>query len=267
MPDSVLAGTCIDSLPGLKETLLDLQPGVSSGFGGLRNEHLRCAAQHWEEREVSDFELFALEFLNGRLPPWLYKLAGSVTTVPMFKSVDRDPTLLRPLGIKGTLWRTLQQQVVRVNRGAFREHLEPHQIALTPGGGARLVHTVRLLLELRPDLVWIKMDIANAHNEVSRASIVKELEAAPNLQHLAQFAAICLASHHALVAGGKKWRDAGQGKAQGEPDASPFFCCAIHPFVKACCTHDCCFQTSLRNPFTDFFLIRFSYGCFYFNYP
>ena len=69
MPDSVLAGTCIDSLPGLKETLLDLQPGISSGFGGLRNEHLRCAAQHWEEREVSDFELFALEFLNGRLPP------------------------------------------------------------------------------------------------------------------------------------------------------------------------------------------------------
>ena len=103
--------------------------------------------------------------------------------------------------------------VVRVNRGAFRKHLEPHQIALTPGGGARLVHTVRLLLELRPDLVWIKMDIANAHNEVSRAAIVRELEAAPDLQHLAQFAAICLAAHHALVAGGKQWREAGQGKA------------------------------------------------------
>ena len=35
------------------------------------------------------------------------------------------------------------------------------------------------------------------------------------------------------MAGGEKWKEAGQGKAQGEPDASPFFCTAIHPHVKA----------------------------------
>ena len=51
MPETVLAGTCLESVPSLKDTLLNLQPGVSSGFGALRHEHLRCAAQHWEEGE------------------------------------------------------------------------------------------------------------------------------------------------------------------------------------------------------------------------
>ena len=29
MPETVLAGTCLESVPGLKDTLLNLQPGVS----------------------------------------------------------------------------------------------------------------------------------------------------------------------------------------------------------------------------------------------
>ena len=40
MPDSVLAGTCLESISCLRETLSNLKPGVSGGFGGLRNEHL-----------------------------------------------------------------------------------------------------------------------------------------------------------------------------------------------------------------------------------
>ena len=40
MPDSVLAGTCMETISCLRETFSNLRPGVSGGFGGLRNEHL-----------------------------------------------------------------------------------------------------------------------------------------------------------------------------------------------------------------------------------
>ena len=36
-PPSVTRASCMNSLPALKETLLNLVPGVSAGFWGLRN--------------------------------------------------------------------------------------------------------------------------------------------------------------------------------------------------------------------------------------
>ena len=80
MPNSVVEGTCLERVPGLRDTLLNLQPGVSAGFGALRHEHLRCAAQHWEEGEEEQLEQFSLAYLNGKLPPWLYKVWGSVSS-------------------------------------------------------------------------------------------------------------------------------------------------------------------------------------------
>ena len=66
MPDTVLAGTCLEIAPSLRDTLLNLQPGVAAGFGALRHEHLRCAAQHWEEGEEGELEQFALAYIPQR---------------------------------------------------------------------------------------------------------------------------------------------------------------------------------------------------------
>ena len=46
LPTDVYNGDTLESLPELKESLLDFEPGVSAGFGGLRNEHLRCLAHN-----------------------------------------------------------------------------------------------------------------------------------------------------------------------------------------------------------------------------
>ena len=98
MPDSVLEGTCLERVPSLRDTLLKLPPGVSAGFGALRHEHLRCAAQHWEEGEEEELEQFALAYLNGKLPPWVFKVWGSVSSVPLYKTVEMDPSEIRPVG-------------------------------------------------------------------------------------------------------------------------------------------------------------------------
>ena len=190
MPDTVLAGTCVESLSNLRLTLSNLQPGVSGGFGGLRNEHLRAAAQHWEEQEEEVFEVFALSYLNGNLPPWWFRVWGSVSSVPLFKSAEQDPSILRPVGIKSSLLRMLHRQVVQANTSALRDHLELCQVALMPGGASVLVHTVRMTLEMRPDFVCVCLDVRNAHNEISRRAVVEALERIPGLRHLAQHVAI-----------------------------------------------------------------------------
>ena len=81
MPSSVLKGSCVDSLAGLRENWLNLEPGISGGFGGMRNEYLRCAAQNCEDDEASNMEDFGLKHLNGEFPPWFYKVWNSVSTV------------------------------------------------------------------------------------------------------------------------------------------------------------------------------------------
>ena len=64
----------------------------------MRNEYLRAAAQHWEERKEGMFQEFSLSYLNGHLPPWWYKVWGSVTSVPLFKTAEQDPS------VQGDLW-------------------------------------------------------------------------------------------------------------------------------------------------------------------
>ena len=232
MPHSVQRGICVESLPCLKITMLNLESGVAAGFGGLRNEHLRCAAQHWDDNDFCVMEEFSIKYLNGNLPPWFYKVWGSVSTVPLFKSSDQDPSQVRPVGIKNSFVRTLHKEVVKDNRPALREYLEPQQLALAPGGAAKLVHTVRMTLEENQDFVCVCLDMKNAHNEVSRKSVVVGLESQLTLRHLAQHAATCLASHQRLEAGGVAWGEAGQGLTQGDPEAGFSYCVACHEDVK-----------------------------------
>ena len=233
MPETVLAGTCLERVPSLRDTLLNLQPGVSSGFGALRHEHLRAAAQNWEEGEEGELEQFALAYLNGKLPPWIYKVWGSVSSVPLFKTVEQVPSEIRPVGIKASLIRVLHRRVVQANKGALREYLEPCQVALMPGGAAVLSHTVRMMLEQNPTFVCVSLDVKNAHNAMARSAVVKRLEAVPGLRHLAQHAATCLAAHHAVESGGERITCSGQGLCQGDSEASGCYCVGWHPEVLA----------------------------------
>ena len=139
MPISVHRGTCIESLPCLKERLLNLETGVAAGFGGLRTEHLRCVAQQWDENHLSVFEDFCLKKLNRILPPW-FKVWEYQSTVSLFKLTDQNPNQIRPVGIKNSIVRVLHKEVVKDNRGALGDYLKPQQLVLAPGGAAKLVH-------------------------------------------------------------------------------------------------------------------------------
>ena len=232
LPDTVLKANCMESIPCLKDSLLGLAPAVSVGFGGLRNEYLRCAAENWDDRELRLLESFGLQYLNGKLPPWFYRVANSASTVALFKTPEQDPTVLRPVGVKMSLIRFLHKEVIISSRDALREYLEPHQLALAPARADKLVHTVRMMTELHPDWPCVAMDIKNAHNEISRSKVITSLEAVPTLQHLAQHSATVLASTHRLESSGEAWGEAPEGGCQGDPEAGADFCVAIHEPVR-----------------------------------
>ena len=103
LPDRVTKGECLDGLPGLRESLLQLSPGVAPGFGGLKNEHLICLGKNWEEGQLGWLEMFGIHYLNGELPPWFYRVWGSVTTFPLFKTNQMDPQQVRPVGVESSL--------------------------------------------------------------------------------------------------------------------------------------------------------------------
>ena len=201
-------------------------PLVLAVFG--MNIFVRCLAEVGEDHELDMLESFSLRYLNGEFPPWFNKVWNSVSTVPLLKP-DKN---LRPVGVKSSFNRIIHKRVITGNRGGLIEHLEPQQLAVSAAGGAKLVHSVRMLLEHRQDFVAVKLDIRNAHNEVSRASILEALDREPSLRHLVWHAATCLAPHTGLESGGKMWGQSGEGMTQGDPEAGGFFCVSWQPQVR-----------------------------------
>ena len=162
LPATVTVGQPVDGVYGLKEYLLNLPTGTAPGMGGMRGEFLTCLAEVWQEGEMAKLEDFSMLYLTGALPAWFYQVWGSVTTVPLYKT--RDRISLRPVGIMNPLIRSLHSLVIRENRAALTNFLEPQQLCLSLSGGHKLVNAVRMLLEENPTHICIKIDLRNAHN-------------------------------------------------------------------------------------------------------
>ena len=232
LPQSVSRGQCVDSLAGFREYLLELEPGVAPGTGGMMNEFLICLAQVWNPEEMVLMQEFGMRYLTAQCPPWFYRVWATVSAVPLFKTSDRDCSSLRPIGVKGALVRVLHKVVARRNRSAFRSYLEPQQLCCSPAGGHKLVHAVRMLLEENRDWICIKIDVENAHNSISRASILEVVEGEPELRHMAQHLATILSSPSSIETGGKVVGEAGDGLCQGEAESAGSFAAGLQPDVR-----------------------------------
>ena len=81
--------------------------------------------------------------------------------------------------------RSFNREAVKYNKPEIIKFLEPQQLALSNVGAAKLVNSVRIMLEVIPDFVAVQINTANAYNACSRAALVEQLEADPTLQHLA----------------------------------------------------------------------------------
>lgn len=130
-------------------------------------------------------------------------------TVAMYKTMSKEA--VRPLGLCQTLIKTFSKEEAREAKLVVREYLEPQQTILSPGGAAKLLFTVRAVLEARRDFVCVPLDIINAYNEIAWAAIVENFEAVPSIQHLAQFFGVMLAPVGILEVSGREWGEAEEG--------------------------------------------------------
>ena len=226
MPEDLRKSTPVEHLRGLRENLRSLDKTTAPGTGGLRPAYLITLAELMEADQMSKLEDFGLRYARGDLPHWFYAVWLSVCTVPIFKTAERDS--IRPLGIRNPLLKAIHKEVMRENRQAFTQFLEPQQLVLSVGGGCKLVFSVRMLLESRQDFCCVKNDFRNAYNEIERDCIVKALAEEPTLQHLAWHAAITHVPHHGLESGGKKWGTSSRGTTQGSNEATAYFCVGWH---------------------------------------
>ena len=184
-------------------------------------------AEQLEAEHMARLERFAMSYVQGNLPTWVYKVLQTLQAVALYKTGEQEA--VRPLGLKHPLVKTIHREVIKQNRAALQKYLEPQQISLSSAGASKLVISVRAQLEERRDFICMKLDLKNAFNEMSRAAIVEAFEAEPSLRHLAAFYGITLAPTTALEAGGIVFGEGGEGEAQGDPKAGAGFCVGLQP--------------------------------------
>ena len=227
LPISVPKVSPIDSFTGLRQSLLALEPGKSPGSGGMRPEYLVALSERMEEEELRLLEEFGLAYTAGQLPGWFYRLWLSTQTVPVYKTPLQ--TDVRPLGVRNQLVRSFHKEVVIQSKPEIREFLEPEQLGLSQGGAAKLIHSIRSLLEQRPDFVCVKTDLKNFYNEINRRAILDVVISTPTLSHLVTFAAVILAPEVALEVGGNVWGVSTTGMVQGDPASGAFTAIGLQP--------------------------------------
>ena len=221
LPESVLKTEPIDSFRDIRHTFLSLLPGVSPGAGGYRNEYLIALGERMEDREIRLFEELGLEYLSGSLPSWFYRVWLCIQTVPLFKNAGQKD--VRPLGLRNNLIKSYHKEAISQSKPEIREYLEPQQLGMSQAGAAKLVHCVRGMVNTKREMVCIKIDLANAYNEIGRSAILDVLSSEASLSHLSGFAGAVLAPDTELESRGKRWGRPGMGGVQGDPASGYFF--------------------------------------------
>ena len=212
----------------MRGILSDLKSGVAPGCGGLRPEYATILGQYIDDEGMDLTEEFGMAYLRGDLPAWFYRVVQSVQTVGLYKTDGG----LRPLGMKHTFIKCCHKEVFIQNKQAIMEYLQPLQLGQSKGGAAKLIFSVRALLDANPEFVCIRLDLKNAYNEQFRRAIIDVCQSIPALRHLAHFLAITLAPFSGMEYGGVLWGETGEGVAQGDPASSFEFCLGVQPSLE-----------------------------------
>ena len=227
LPDTVSNIKPIDSFRNLRSSLLSLNPGTAAGSGGLRNEYLVAMGERMEDQELYLLEEFGLAYSACELPSWFYRVWQTLQTVAPYK--DSDQEFVRPLGLKNSLIKTFNKEVMSQSKPEVREFLEPVQLGISVAGAALLTRSVSGVLDAFHDYICFRLDLKNAFNEMSRRAVLDVLESEETLKHLVTFAAAILSPVAALESGGKVWGETAEGMGQGDPPSGDFFSVGLHP--------------------------------------
>ena len=101
----------MDNLGGLKDDLLDFEPGSAPGVGNMRPEYLIAKGKLLQEEDMDRFQVHGLNTLN--YPDWYHRAVVDGITVPL-----QQEDKLHPLGIAPCLMIVLDRMAVKQNKAA-----------------------------------------------------------------------------------------------------------------------------------------------------
>ena len=241
------------TITSMGETFRGLRRRAGTGLSGARNEYLRALvgdfADAQADRVIERYDTFATRVVNVELPVWWYSAASVAQLMPLVKRALTDPEQVagvepdvRPVAVGEVEIRAIERALNGTSVEAARAVLTPQQLAVgVPNGTSILVHGIRLHMELHPDHVVVKLDLANGFNAVSRVDMIRRMTRHPTLVHLVPFLHACLAAPTELMVGhlfqrlfpGLDRGGSSEGTQQGRALSSMAFCVAIHPELVA----------------------------------
>ena len=127
--------------------------------------------------------------------------------------------------------KTIHKEVIGQIKHTLTTYLKPQQLGMSVAGGAKLVHSVCMVLEQNPEFICVKLDFKNAFNEAFR--VVEAIEEVDSFRCLASHAATLLAPAMSLESKGFIWGESHEGTIQGYPESGPYFCIEIHKYVRS----------------------------------
>ena len=211
-----------------------LRRKCAPGPDNMRNEYLITLDREYDNAQASDairqHEALATLFVNGQLPTWYYAVQSASLIVA---SIKNDPgggatPDVRPIAMGNAAPRAWAKSVAAEAKDLFRRKLEPVQVAVgMPGGLGVMIFGSRLMSELRPDFVAIRIDKKNAYNELSRAAALRALETDPDLAVFAPYFHAVYSPLGPIFLGGERAPfDSAEGGRQGDP-----FYCAVYSWA------------------------------------
>ena len=115
-----------------------------------------------EDGELRLLEEFGLAYSAGEIPAWFYVVWQTLQTVAPFK--DSLLEAVRPLGLKNSLIKLFNKEVMSQSKPEMREFLEPVQLGLSVAGAALLTRSVSGVMHSYIDFVCFRLDLKNAFN-------------------------------------------------------------------------------------------------------
>jgi hypothetical protein len=197
---------------------LSTAPSLSAGGpSGLLYEHYRDVLAE-DPAAFAAFHVVCSLVARGQMPPRARAALSSCRLLAMVKPIDGQPDGVGPLAIGEVLGLQL--------RDRFQQHFAPLQYGVaTPGGCEAIVAGIRAYIKREPQSLVLRVDLANAFNEVDRVAMFEELR--DHFPELVPFVRCFYAEPSRLLLG----RDSGEwellqsstGSCQGDPIAEHLF--------------------------------------------
>ena len=83
---------------------------------------------------------------------------------------------VQPLGLRNSLVKLFHPKVMNQSKMEIREYLEPVQAGMSKAGAAKLVLLVGGAIRANIDHICCRIDLSNAFNEITKQSILDDLD-------------------------------------------------------------------------------------------